>query len=63
MILEFMRDGHRACDHLYTEAENALADKKVDEAKKLFSEFYRATNTILIWRRKSFLLHSKNGRG
>jgi hemerythrin-like domain-containing protein len=44
MILEFMRDGHRACDHLYTEAENALADKKVDEAKKLFSEFYRTTN-------------------
>jgi len=44
MILEFMRDDHRACDHLYTEAENALADKKVDEAKKLFGEFYRATN-------------------
>jgi len=44
MILEFMRDDHRACDHLYTEAENALADKKIEEAKKLFSEFYRATN-------------------
>lgn len=44
MILEFMRDDHRACDHLYSEAENALADKKVDEAKTLFDAFYRATN-------------------
>ena len=44
MILEFMRDDHRACDHLYTEAENALADKKVDEAKTLFDAFYRTTN-------------------
>jgi len=44
MILEFMRDDHRACDHLYTEAENALADKKIDEAKILFDAFYRATN-------------------
>ncbi|MFH0709881.1 MAG: hemerythrin domain-containing protein [Pseudomonadota bacterium] len=44
MILEFMRDDHRACDHLYTEAENALADKKIDEAKTLFDAFYRATN-------------------
>lgn len=44
MILEFMRESHRACDHLYTEAENALADKKMDEAKKFFGEFHRATN-------------------
>lgn len=44
MILEFMRDDHRACDHLYTDAENALAAKKSDEAKRLFGEFYRATN-------------------
>lgn len=44
MILEFMRDDHRTCDHLYTEAENALATKKTDEAKKLFDEFYHATN-------------------
>jgi hemerythrin-like domain-containing protein len=44
MILEFMRDDHRACDHLYTEAENALADKKIDEAKTLFDAFYRVTN-------------------
>jgi hemerythrin-like domain-containing protein len=44
MILEFMRDDHRTCDHLYTEAENALSDKKIDEAKTLFEQFYRATN-------------------
>ncbi len=44
MILEFMRDDHRACDHLYTEAENALSDKKTEEAKALFDQFYRATN-------------------
>ncbi|HEX5711660.1 MAG TPA: hemerythrin domain-containing protein [Sulfuricurvum sp.] len=44
MILEFMRDDHRACDHLFTEAENALADKKIDEAKRLYTEFYHATN-------------------
>lgn len=44
MILEFMREDHRACDHLYTEAENALASKNIDEAKKLFDEFYHATN-------------------
>lgn len=44
MILEFMRNDHRACDHLYTDAENALAAKNSDEAKRLFGEFYRATN-------------------
>lgn len=44
MILEFMRDDHRACDHLYTDAENALADKNIDEGTRLFGEFYRATN-------------------
>jgi len=44
MILEFMRDDHRACDHLYTDAENALAAKNTEEAKRLFGEFYRATN-------------------
>lgn len=44
MILEFMREDHRACDHLFTEAENALADKKIEEAKKLFESFYQATN-------------------
>jgi hemerythrin-like domain-containing protein len=44
MIFEFMRDDHRACDHLYTEAENALSAKKTEEAKELFSTFYSATN-------------------
>ena len=44
MIFEFMRDDHRACDHLYTEAENTLAAKKTEEAKELFTAFYRATN-------------------
>ncbi len=44
MILEFMRDDHRACDHLLTEAENALTAKHTEEAKKLFDSFYRATN-------------------
>ena len=44
MILEFMRDDHRACDVFYTEAENALAEKKVDEALSHFDQFYRATN-------------------
>lgn len=44
MILEFMRDDHRACDHYYTEAENALSAKKTEEAKELFDLFYRATN-------------------
>jgi len=44
MILEFMREDHRACDHLFTEAENALADKKIEEAKGLFESFYQATN-------------------
>ncbi len=44
MILEFMRDNHRVCDHLYTQAENALSDKKTEEAKRLYHEFYNATN-------------------
>ena len=44
MILEFMRDDHRACDHLLTEAENALAAKKTEEATALFESFYQATN-------------------
>lgn len=44
MILEFMRDDHRACDVLYTQAENALSEKKVDDAVQFFDEFYHATN-------------------
>lgn len=44
MILEFMRDDHRACDHFYTEAENALSEKRIEDAARFFDEFYRATN-------------------
>lgn len=44
MILEFMRDDHRMCDELFVAAENALTDKNVDEAKKLYEEFYILTN-------------------
>jgi hemerythrin-like domain-containing protein len=44
MILEFMRDDHRACDHFYTDAENALSAKNTEEAKELFNTFYQATN-------------------
>lgn len=44
MILEFMRDDHRACDHLFIEAENALAAKKSEDAKIFFESFYQATN-------------------
>ncbi len=44
MILEFMRDDHRVCDELFVTAENALSDKKIDEAKKLYEEFYLLTN-------------------
>lgn len=43
MILEFMRDDHRTCDHYYTDAENALAAKKTEEGKALFDRFVRAT--------------------
>ncbi len=44
MILEFMRDDHRVCDELFVAAENALTDKKTEEAKKLYEEFYVLTN-------------------
>ena len=44
MILEFMRDDHRSCDHLLSEAENALSAKKTEEAKALFESFSKATN-------------------
>ncbi len=44
MILEFMRDDHRVCDHFYADAENALAAKDIEKAKELFESFYRATN-------------------
>ncbi|MDD5160896.1 MAG: hemerythrin domain-containing protein [Sulfuricurvum sp.] len=44
MILEFMRDDHRACDHLYAEAESALLAKDAEKAKTIFDQFYTATN-------------------
>mgnify|MGYP007085769284 CR=1 FL=1 len=28
MISDYMRDDHRACDHLYTEAETALRSEE-----------------------------------
>ncbi len=43
MILEFMRDDHRACDHKYAEAESALLAKEVETAKTAFNEFVQAT--------------------
>lgn len=44
MILEFMRDDHRACDHHYAEAESALMAKETDKAKAAFERF--ATSTL-----------------
>lgn len=44
MILEFMRNDHRACDDFYTKAENALSAKETDKAKEFFETFYRVTN-------------------
>ncbi|MDD5717395.1 MAG: hemerythrin domain-containing protein [Sulfuricurvum sp.] len=43
MILEFMRDDHRACDHLYTEAEAAVLAKDLEKAASLFQDFAEAT--------------------
>lgn len=43
MILEFMRDDHRACDHLYAEAESALMAKEAEKAKTAFTRFAEAT--------------------
>lgn len=43
MILEFMRDDHRACDHLYAEAESALMAKEAEKAKTAFARFAEAT--------------------
>lgn len=39
MILEFMRDNHRECDHYYAEAEAALLAKDVEKAKTAFKQF------------------------
>lgn len=43
MILEFMRDDHRACDHHYAEAESALMAKETDKAKAAFERFAAST--------------------
>jgi len=43
MILEFMRDDHRACDNAYAGAESALIDKKMEEANRAFADFSKAT--------------------
>lgn len=43
-IFEFMRDDHRACDHHFSDAENALAAKQIDKAKEHFETFYTLTN-------------------
>lgn len=43
MILEYMRDDHRACDEIYSESENAAAAKDLDTAKTKFIEFYNKT--------------------
>ncbi|MBD3809996.1 MAG: hemerythrin domain-containing protein [Sulfuricurvum sp.] len=44
MILEFMRDDHRACDHIYSDAENALLAKEIEKGVELFGVFSDATN-------------------
>lgn len=43
MILEFMRDDHRACDHIYAEAEAALLAKELAKGAELFERFAKAT--------------------
>lgn len=43
MILEFMRDDHRACDHFYAEAETSLMAKETEKAKSEFARFVEAT--------------------
>lgn len=43
MILEFMRDDHRACDHLYAEAETALMAKETEKGAEAFKQFSKAT--------------------
>lgn len=43
MILDFMRDDHRACDHLYSDAEAALLAKETEKGGALFEQFSQAT--------------------
>ena len=43
MILEFMRDDHRACDRHYAEAETALLAKDAEQGAASFEAFAQAT--------------------
>jgi hemerythrin-like domain-containing protein len=43
MILEFMRDDHRSCDHVYADAESALLAKESEKGAVLFEQFAKAT--------------------
>jgi len=43
MILEYMRDDHRECDHLYAESESALLAKDDILAADFFERFLKAT--------------------
>jgi len=43
MILEFMRDDHRACDHRYAEAETAVLAKDFDKGAAAFEAFAAMT--------------------
>lgn len=43
MISDYMRDDHRACDHLYTEAETALLAHDNSKAVNAFEMFAKAT--------------------
>lgn len=43
MILEFMRNDHRECDHFYTDAEAALMANDLEKAKADFNAFVKAT--------------------
>lgn len=43
MILDFMRNDHRKCDHFYTDAEAAAMANDLENAKKSFSAFAEAT--------------------
>lgn len=43
MILEFMRDDHRFCDHHYARTEEALLAKDMTSAAEAFDAFAKAT--------------------
>jgi len=43
MILDFMRNDHRECDHFYTDAEAAAMADDIENAKKHFQAFADST--------------------